>query len=471
MSRTIIQMRRAIIQIRRSIINLAIIAIFLNGCKKSPSAPPTVTIPTQPPAVTAVGTPVGTPVTKTIGPGGGTVLSADGRLQLSFPPNALTTNTDITIQPGTNNAPGGRGFAYHLMPEGTTFGVPVTLTFNYSDSDAYGTLPYFFYIAYQDSTGVWEADFKNRTVDTIARTASLTISHFSWWDLGTKFSMYAYPSAVRAKKTSTLGVEHTDDQGTLTRNPGGEFSYSKLPPTITPVPSSIVGDWSIEGVVGGNAQNGTVSQDNETETYTAPAEVDEERTVQASGTVTYDVKAWNNGQLVSEPVKFILFTPIDLLPSKFSFIIRASISVYNTSGVYNDFYVDSTSFQVDVDLSDSVVTCSAFTNQPATVTPPSGTNGQTKADWINDGIGLTNVTSALGVFYGDSITIVLGHTNTVTPKWKFTSLVGGTDFTDGGDDIPGYPTAVVFAAVKMAQTGTYINNNKIVEKWSATPIN
>jgi hypothetical protein len=457
----------------RAIVILSMIALFLHGCKKSSSHPSTVTPPNQPPAVTPVGTPTGTPINKSIGPAGGTILSADGRLQLTFPPNALTINTDITIQPGTNNAPGGKGVAYRLMPDGTTFAVPVTLTFNYSDSDANGTIPYFFYIAFQDSTGVWNADFKNRTVDTVARTVSTQISHFSWWDLGTKYNMYAYPSAVKAKKTSTLGVEVTDDQGTLTRNSGGEYSYSKLPPTLRPVPSSVIGDWSIDGVPDGNAENGTLSQDNETETYTAPAEVDEERTVQASGTIIYDVTAWNNGQQLKQTAKFILFAPIDLLPNKISFIINVFISAYKTSGVYNDYYVDSASFQADLDLSDSVVTFSAFTNVPPSATPPSGYNDVSSAKFINDGIGLTNVTYALGVFSpgGDSVVIVLGHTNTVLPKWQVTSLVGGSNYTTGGDDVPGYPTAVTIAPVKMAQNGIYLNYNGILERWSATPIN
>src|ERR1700730_5709302 len=167
----------------RRILFAAGILILLNGCKKSHSGPTPITIPKLPPAQTAVGTPTGTPVTKTIGPAGGTILSADGRVELDFPANAVTTSTDITIQPATNTAPNGSGVAYHFMPDGSKFNVPVTLIVHYTASDANGTDPSLFYIAYQDSTGVWQADFKNRALDTSSRTASLSISHFSFWAL------------------------------------------------------------------------------------------------------------------------------------------------------------------------------------------------------------------------------------------------------------------------------------------------
>jgi hypothetical protein len=268
-----------------------------------------------------------------------------------------------------------------------------------------------------------------------------------------------------------LGVYYTAD-GNMVKNPGGEYSYTKLPPTITPVPSSVIGDWSIDGVPDGDAENGTLSQDNETETYTAPAKIDEERTVEASGSIIYDVKAWNNGQQVKQTAKFILFTTIDLLPSKISFAIKVGILVYKTSGVFNDQYVDSSTFQVDIDLGDSTCTFSNFANWPASVTPTSGTYGGYKAVWINDGIGLTNVTYALGLFIagGDSVNIILGHTNTVTPEWNITDLSDGSSQVEGGDAIPGYPTAFTFAPKDLAQYGNYTNKNTIFETWSATPI-
>ena len=215
---------------------LVAIVVLTNGCTKSHSGPSTFTIPNLPPAMTAVGTPTGSPVTKTIGPAGGTVLSADGRVELNFPANALATNTNITIQPVTNTAPNGTGVSYHFTPDGTKFGAPVTLTFHYSDSDANGTDPLFFYIAYQDSAGVWQADFKNREIDTVAKTASLSISHFSIWSMGSQFYLFMSPVRVTEKQTSEAFITLVNDEGDASPGTGGEFSLSALPP-VTPVRS------------------------------------------------------------------------------------------------------------------------------------------------------------------------------------------------------------------------------------------
>src|SRR5215467_14553380 len=62
---------------------------------------------TDPAQSTPVGTPVGNATSKVIGPSGGTVTTDDGIISLVFPANAVSTNTTITIQPITNNCPGG----------------------------------------------------------------------------------------------------------------------------------------------------------------------------------------------------------------------------------------------------------------------------------------------------------------------------------------------------------------------------
>ena len=95
------------------------------------------------PAITPVGTPAGDPITKTIGISGGSIASPDSVMELVIPAGALPANTDITIQPVTNEAPGGIGLAYDLLPDGTTFSKPATLTFHYTDEDINGSLPEF----------------------------------------------------------------------------------------------------------------------------------------------------------------------------------------------------------------------------------------------------------------------------------------------------------------------------------------
>src|SRR2546423_14480508 len=85
---------------------------------------------------TGFGTPDGKLVSKQIGTMGGTIISGDGRIELIFPPEALTINTTIRIQPTTNNAPNGTGKAYSLEPSGIQFKKPVQIIFHYTDEES-----------------------------------------------------------------------------------------------------------------------------------------------------------------------------------------------------------------------------------------------------------------------------------------------------------------------------------------------
>ena len=106
--------------------------LVVQGCKKDEG-------PAQPVGPdygtpTAVGTPIGSPSTATIGAAGGSLLSPDGRSEIIIPPGALTASTQISIQPVTNQAPGGAGVGFYLTPHGQTFNQPVTLRFHFDSS-------------------------------------------------------------------------------------------------------------------------------------------------------------------------------------------------------------------------------------------------------------------------------------------------------------------------------------------------
>jgi hypothetical protein len=87
-------------------------------------------VPTYAPA--AKGDPQGTATVQTIDAAGGSLTSADGRVTLDMPAGALSTATTVSIQPITNTTPNGLALNYRLEPEGTTFAVPVSLTFHLS---------------------------------------------------------------------------------------------------------------------------------------------------------------------------------------------------------------------------------------------------------------------------------------------------------------------------------------------------
>src|SRR5258708_3260287 len=99
-------------------LHLTVITFFilvmtcLPGCKKTTtSAPNNNPLPSGngDPAVTSVGSPLGTPVSKSIGSAGGIVVSDDGQMQIDIPAGALALNTHITIQRVTNEMPGSIG--------------------------------------------------------------------------------------------------------------------------------------------------------------------------------------------------------------------------------------------------------------------------------------------------------------------------------------------------------------------------
>jgi hypothetical protein len=71
--------------------------VLLYGCQKLNSL--TNIPPDNPsPDITAIGSPIGNLVSKTIGSGGGSLTSDDGKVQLTIPASALAVNTDISIQ-------------------------------------------------------------------------------------------------------------------------------------------------------------------------------------------------------------------------------------------------------------------------------------------------------------------------------------------------------------------------------------
>jgi hypothetical protein len=80
-----------------------------------------------------MGKPLGTLVSKSIGPAGGTLSSADGTMTLRFPAGALNKETLVTAQPVENTAFGGAGVGYEFGSHGSQFQKPVTLGIAYQD--------------------------------------------------------------------------------------------------------------------------------------------------------------------------------------------------------------------------------------------------------------------------------------------------------------------------------------------------
>ncbi|MEO6287617.1 MAG: hypothetical protein ABIN80_16425 [Dyadobacter sp.] len=133
-------------------------------------------------AVTPVGISEGTAITANIGPAGGTIQSADERIRITIPAGALATEQTISVQPLSNQCPAGTGQAFRLLPHGQVFGKPVTVTFNYNETDVNGSIPEALRIAYQNDKGIWQYP-SAKSLDTTARSVRVESTHFSDWAL------------------------------------------------------------------------------------------------------------------------------------------------------------------------------------------------------------------------------------------------------------------------------------------------
>ena len=232
------------------------------------TAPPPTITPTTPAvaSATAIGVATGNAVSANIGPAGGRLSSPDGTMVLTVPAGALGTDTLIGIQPFTNLAHARIGGAFRLSPEGQTFLKPVTLTFSYSDQDLVGTAAATLGAAFQTKEGFWQW-IGDATVNTVARTISVNIDHFTIISAVRGAQILPGKKTVKVKETVvlTLLVCYPD----LLMGSGGNLSASLGNPCDVPVITN-ASDWSVNGTPNGGPVFGTVRGNISSALYTAP---------------------------------------------------------------------------------------------------------------------------------------------------------------------------------------------------------
>ena len=249
------------------------------SCKKNDSAAPQ----SNNPIITEKGTPSGEIASASIGTSGGSVQSADGNLTLTVPAGALSSNVALSIQPITNNAPLGLGFGYRLLPEGTTFAIPIQLIFHYDQSLLKKSLPEFLWIVTQASNGSWNAMLKSM-VDTSAKTVTINSTHFSDWALGRFIDFTLNPVATAIKKGQSVKLSLTgfsrdktiedEELAPLIPITGEGDDLTPLTP-IPPVESRLVDfkikQWTMNGTAAPVSNgNGSLTASGKGATYTAP---------------------------------------------------------------------------------------------------------------------------------------------------------------------------------------------------------
>ena len=115
---------------------------------------------------------------------GGTVANTADTVEVTIPADALSSDTDVTIETGEDTGSfqvqGAEpvDYIYDFGPEGTEFSSPVTLTFNYDDTEMTleeeNNLDIYYY---NTETSLWEA--QGAIVDTTLNILTLSVDHFS----------------------------------------------------------------------------------------------------------------------------------------------------------------------------------------------------------------------------------------------------------------------------------------------------
>lgn len=154
---------------------------------------------------TPIGSAAGNAVRKTIDASGGELASADGRIQVIIPAGALSAAKEVSIQPISNELPGGIGQAFRILPHGEQFSKPVSIVFHYKVEDTLNTLPQFLDIAYQDEKGNWQA-LNNTSVNRTQRTLTATTTHFSDWGYFKSMTLTPAEATVQTEEELELKV-------------------------------------------------------------------------------------------------------------------------------------------------------------------------------------------------------------------------------------------------------------------------
>lgn len=200
------------------------------------------------PAITAIGKPDGEIAEIKIGKEGGSLTSSDGKIELTIPEGAISKKTNFSIQPITNMVPNANGKAYRLEPSGIQFQQPVQIAFHYTEDESADSMQLLLGIAMQGNNGQWY-NLTKFILDTLAKTLTGTISHFSDWAKFDRIKLEPSNARVKIKKSLSLFIV-----GVI---PKPKDDGEDLSPLFNIVePAKLI--WKVNDVVGGNGSFGTI---------------------------------------------------------------------------------------------------------------------------------------------------------------------------------------------------------------------
>jgi hypothetical protein len=228
------------------------------------------------PITTAVGEPTGPPVSTVIGPAGGELASADGRLSMSVPPGTVAADTTFSIQPITSLAPTSIGAGYRLEPGGTTFTQPVSLIFSIPEAGVERTSLGGIGIAFHEDNGNW------RWLSVVSRdetnnTLTVQATHFSDHAAIEGLRISPGKADVDEGKTVQLQVQ-------LCSSGPDDGPLAGLVCECTPLNGfdTNLSNWAVNSIPGGNSTYGTIAESVSGATFTAPSKAPEPNTVRVS---------------------------------------------------------------------------------------------------------------------------------------------------------------------------------------------
>lgn len=282
------------------------------------------------PIITDIGMPTGELTNASVGPSGGTLSSADGKLTITIPAGALASATDISIQTISNKAPSGLGFGYRLQPEGTTFSMPVELTFHYDNALLQQSPQDFLWIATQAADRSWNAMLTSE-LDTNAKTVTVTTTHFSDWVLARfiDITLASSASVVQTGESVQLAViAYFFPLDSQEMAPIAPFDWNN--PDLQPIaPLEFEWDrfrikqWTLNGVVAPvSNSHGSLNASGGGATYTAPNQVPANNPVAV--TVQLDCENKTGGSIT-----FFLTSNITVVGDEEYLLVRIDGQEYN----------------------------------------------------------------------------------------------------------------------------------------------
>jgi len=258
----------------------------------------------QLPDSTGKGFPNGNTIRKEIGAEGGRIVSEDGRVELIFPEGALTTKTNISIQPIISPIPNANGNGYQFEPSGTKFLKPVELVFHYKKEDEAQCPALFMFMAIQSDNGKWEyMDYDDW--DSTKQVLKGTIYHFSAMVNGKLVELNKEKVTLKVGQNGVFFVQQVLPPYPGPAVPGDEDI------TLPSIPSlgKEKAEWNVNGIKGGNSIIGTVNaqKDPRKAIYTAPNLLnnDEFMTVELKTyIIVNDEKTTNFGKKKGKMIKY-----------------------------------------------------------------------------------------------------------------------------------------------------------------------